>query len=189
MAFLRKFRTAIGLRKPYLGKHVHIGRHTYYVLEETVTEAKAETPVTFGNFCSISRGVLIVADVLHSPDRVSTYPLAGRLCDEGRDPPANQKPLTIGNDVWIERRALVLPGTTIGDGAVIVAGSVVSGNIPPYAIYEGNPAKLVRYRFDGKTIESLLKIRWWDWPDEKIRAERSSFYGSVSDFVSRHSVD
>ncbi len=126
MAFLRKFRTAIGLRKPYLGKHVHIGRHTYYVLEETVTEAKAETPVTFGNFCSISRGVLIVADVLHSPDRVSTYPLAGRLCDEGRDPPANQKPLTIGNDVWIERRALVLPGTTIGDGAVIDSLGLVS---------------------------------------------------------------
>lgn len=189
MGILRGLRTSLGLRKPYLGKHVHIGRHTYYILDDTVTEAKAETPVTFGSFCSISRGVLVVADVLHSPDRVSTYPLAGRLCGEGRDPATGHGPLTIGNDVWIERRALILPGTTIGDGAVVVAGSVASGNIPPYAIFEGNPAKFVRYRFEEKIVETLLKIRWWDWSDEKITSERAAFYGPVSEFVARHRVD
>lgn len=186
MAPFRKFRTRIGLRKPSFGRHVHIGRHTYGITEETITEAKAETPVYFGNFCSISTGVLIIADMLHSPDRVSTYPIAGRLGDAGRDPPVDQRPIKIGNDVWIERRAILLPGVTIGDGAVIVAGSVVSQDVPPYAIVEGNPAALVRYRFDPDTVQKLLAIRWWDWPDEKIKAEQPWFYGPVADFVARH---
>jgi len=188
MAPFRKLRTRLGLRKPSLGKHVHIGRHTYGVNEEriTVTEAKAETPVIFGQFCSVSTGVLVIADMLHSADRVSTFPLASRLGDLERDPPARQQPLVVGNDVWIERRAILMPGITVGDGAVIVAGAVVEEDVPPYAIVAGSPATLVRYRFDPATIEKLLAIRWWDWPDQKIRAEMESFYGPIEAFIGRH---
>lgn len=186
MAPFRKLRTQLGLRKPSLGKHVHIGRYTYGIREDTVTEAKAETPIIFGQFCSISTGVLIIADVLHSADRVSTFPLMAHLGGGGRDPATRQRPITIGNDVWIERRAMLLPGVTIGDGAAIVAGSVVSEDVPPYAIVAGNPAKLVRYRFDPETVKKLLAIRWWDWPEEKIKAELPSFYGSAENFVARH---
>ena len=188
MAPLRKLRTRIGLRKPYLGKHVHIGRHTYGVTEDrmTITEAKAETPVFFGQFCSIASDVLVIADMLHSVDRVSTFPLAARLGGRDHDPPVSQRPLRIGNDVWIERRAILLPGITVGDGAVIVAGSVVEDDVPPYAIVAGAPAVLVRYRFDPGTVDKLLAIRWWDWPDEKILAELQYFYGPVEDFIARH---
>ncbi len=71
--------------------------------------------------------------------------------------------LIIGNDVWIGARATILSGVTIGDGAVIGAGSVVTKNVEPYSIVAGNPAKLIRKRFDDKTIERLLKIKWWEY--------------------------
>jgi len=169
-----------------MGKHVHIGRHTYGLRDDTITEAKEATPVIFGNFCSISTGVLIIADVHHSADRVSTYPIASRLGGADREPPVPQSAVTIGNDVWIERRAIIHPGITIGDGAVVVAGSVVNRDVPPYAIVEGNPATIVRYRFPPDVIEKLLAIRWWDWSDEKILSEQSWFYGPVEEFVKRH---
>ena len=186
MAPFRKLRTSIGLRKESFGKHVHIGRHTYGIRDDTITEAKAETPVIFGQFCSISTGVLIIADMLHSADRVSTFPLKARLGGADRDPPVRQRPITIGNDVWIERRAVLMPGVTIGDGAVIVAGAVVEEDVPPYAIVAGNPARLIRYRFDAETVQKLLAIRWWDWPEEKIKSDLESFYGPVESFVARH---
>jgi acetyltransferase-like isoleucine patch superfamily enzyme len=186
MAPFKELRTRLGLRKVYLGKHVHIGRHTYGLRDGSITEAKAETPVIFGKFCSVSTGVLVIADMLHSADRVSTYPIAHRLGGAERDPPAPQRPLVVGNDVWIERRAILMPGITVGDGAVVVAGAVVGEDVPPYAIVEGSPARLVRYRFAPDIVEKLLAIRWWDWADEKIIAEQASFYGPIEDFVARH---
>ena len=69
---------------------------------------------------------------------------------------------TIGNDVWVGAGVVVLKGVTIGDGAVIGAGAVVTKDVPPYAIAAGNPAQILRYRFDAKTIARLLLVRWWD---------------------------
>lgn len=74
----------------------------------------------------------------------------------------------IGNDVWVGAGAIILRGVEIGDGAVIAAGSVVTKNVPAYAIVGGNPAKLIKYRFDHETIAELLKLKWWDLPMEKI---------------------
>ncbi len=74
----------------------------------------------------------------------------------------------VGNDVWIGREATILPGVSIGDGAVIGAGSVVTKHVQPYEIVAGNPARPVRMRFDDKDIRRLLNVRWWDWPVEKI---------------------
>jgi hypothetical protein len=76
--------------------------------------------------------------------------------------------VTIGNDVWIGVQAIILPGAVIGDGAVIGAGAVVHGTVPPYAICAGSPAKIRRKRFDEKTIERLLALQWWYWPDAVV---------------------
>ncbi len=74
----------------------------------------------------------------------------------------------VENDVWLGHDALIMPGVKIGDGAVIAARAVVVDNVLPYAMVAGNPARIVKMRFDPGTIEKLLQIRWWDWDIEKI---------------------
>jgi virginiamycin A acetyltransferase len=73
----------------------------------------------------------------------------------------------IGNDVWVGRAATIFSGVTIGDGAVIGAHSLVTTDAPPYAVFGGNPAKLIKKRFPEETISALLSIAWWDWPEAK----------------------
>ncbi len=74
----------------------------------------------------------------------------------------------IGNDVWLGFETLILPGITIGDGAVVAAGSVVTSDVPPYAIVAGNPARIVCMRFPPEVIDRLLAIAWWNWDAERI---------------------
>lgn len=77
--------------------------------------------------------------------------------------------VSIGNDVWIGRSAIVLPGVVIGDGAVVGAGAVVTKSVAPYAIVAGNPAGVIRFRFDEEVVLRLLAIRWWEFDDETLR--------------------
>lgn len=185
MAPFRRLRQALGMRKGRPSKHVSVGRHSYGVTEYTVFNATAEFPVVIGSFCSIADGVQIHGETHHANDRASTYPFRMRL--QGRPEPGRGRGrVTIGNDVWIGARAIVLSNLTIGDGAVIGAGAVVTKDVPRYAIVAGNPARLIRHRFDPDTIAELQSIRWWDWPDEKIMAELDSFYGPIEAFVARH---
>ena len=81
----------------------------------------------------------------------------------------------IGNDVWIGEGVKVKAGVTIGDGVIIGMGSIVTKDLEPYGIYAGNPAKLIRKRFDNKTIEELAELKWWNWNDEKIEHYGTSF--------------
>ena len=81
----------------------------------------------------------------------------------------NKGDIVIGNDVWIGYEAVILAGVTIGDGPVIGARAVVTKDIPPYTIVGGVPAKPIRKRFTQETIDLLLKIKWWNWPEERIR--------------------
>lgn len=87
-----------------------------------------------------------------------------------------RKPISIGNDVFIGANVTVLDGVSIGDGAVIGAGAVVSKNIPPYAIAVGCPIRVIKYRFPHDTIESLLKMEWWDFREDKLRCIEEYFF-------------
>lgn len=97
--------------------------------------------------------------------------------------------INIGNDVWIGRGATVLPGVSIGHGAVVGADAVVTRDVPPYAIVAGNPARVIRFRFSEATIPRMLEIRWWDWNDEKIKMEVDALTGPIDAFVARHRPD
>jgi len=83
----------------------------------------------------------------------------------------------IGNNVWIGDRAIILSGVTVGDGAVIGAGSIVTKSVPAFAIVAGVPARLLRYRFSGPMIRYLLHLAWWDWPRQRI-IENHRFFGA-----------
>ncbi|MCR5688349.1 MAG: CatB-related O-acetyltransferase [Lachnospiraceae bacterium] len=98
-----------------------------------------------------------------------------------------RKPLpVIGNDVWIGHGVTVVNGVSIGDGAIIAAGSVITRDVEPYSIVGGNPAKLIRYRFDEKTIERLLKLRWWEYgPDILHGIDLSDVDGGVDKLAER----
>ncbi|WP_298258450.1 CatB-related O-acetyltransferase [uncultured Litoreibacter sp.] len=127
--------------------------------------------LTIGKFCQIADGVqFITSSANHRYDGFTSFPfMAFGGGHEGRPSMPEPGPDTvIGNDVWIGQGARILPGTHIGSGAIIGAGSVVSGSVSDYAIYAGNPAQLVRMRFDPATIEDLLGLSWWDWPIEEI---------------------
>lgn len=93
----------------------------------------------------------------------------------------------IGNDVWIGDSALLIEGIHIGDGAVVAAGSVVTKDVPSYAVAAGVPAKVVRYRFDNETIEKLLKIRWWNKDMDWLKDHAEGFL-NVSSFISKYEV-
>ncbi|TJV70721.1 MAG: CatB-related O-acetyltransferase [Mesorhizobium sp.] len=180
MAMFRELRTKLGLRKPYPGRYVTVGRKTYGVDVANVFQATAEAPVTIGSYCSIAAGVLFIAAGEHPMSLVSTYPFAGA------DRDLTKGPITVGNDVWIGSRAIVLSGVTIGHGAIVGAGSVVTKDVPPYAVVAGNPARLIRHRFEPEVIADLLAIRWWDWSDDKIEAAMPDFHNSVADFIAKH---
>ena len=92
--------------------------------------------------------------------------------------------LVIGNDVWVGKHVMFLAGIVVGDGAVVGAGSVVTKNVPPYAVVAGNPARSIRYRFDEASIAQLLRSKWWDLPLDSLK-ENALAFSSVSDFLKR----
>ena len=128
-----------------------------------------------GKFCSIACSAKFLFNSgNHKMASLSTYtfPLFFEEWDLEKENVAqawDQKgDIIIGNDVWIGYEAVILSGVTIGDGAVIGCRAVVTKDIPPYTIVGGVPAKPIRKRFDEETIKELQKIKWWDWPEEKI---------------------
>ncbi|AZO48219.1 MAG: CatB-related O-acetyltransferase [Mesorhizobium sp.] len=192
MGFARKLRTWLGLRrdKTALPPFASVGRWTYGVESKMIYGCGAHSSLRIGAFCSIANEALFMCSANHPTSFVSTYPFKVRVTREepdGSDLLTNG-PIEIGNDVWVGRRAIVMPGVRIGDGAVVGAGAIVTKDVAPYAIVAGNPARLIRYRFDAHQIESLLAIRWWDWSDEKIRAEQPAFFGSIDAFIAAHAA-
>jgi len=123
-----------------------------------------------GAFCSFGPGAKIFLGGEHRVDWVTTYAF-NFLWQSGRHltgHPKTKGDVIIGNDVWIGTEAMIMSGVKIGDGAVVGARSLVAQDIEPYAIYAGNPARLVRKRFDDATIQHLLELEWWNFSDEEI---------------------
>lgn len=129
-----------------------------------------------GKFCSIACGAkFLFTSANHALRSLSTYPFP-IFFDEWeldakdiRSAWDNKGDIILGNDVWVGYEAVILSGVTIGDGAIIGTRAVVTKDVPPYTIVGGVPAKPLRRRFDDKTVERLLALRWWDWEKEKIK--------------------
>ena len=131
--------------------------------------------LVIGKFCSIACGAkFLLNSANHTLTSASTYPFPifyeawGLERSRVTDAWDNRGDIVIGNDVWIGYEAVVLAGVTIGDGAIIGARAVVTRDVLPYTIVGGVPAKPIRKRFDERSIDKLLALRWWDWPQEKI---------------------
>jgi virginiamycin A acetyltransferase len=136
-----------------------------------------------GKFVAIATGVQFIMNGANHPmTGFSTYPFDMFGFTDG--PPLTDADLTIrgdtviGNDVWIGREAVILPGVRVGDGAIIGTHAVVSRDVPPYSVVVGNPAQVARRRFDDATIAALLDIAWWDWPADAIAANLDAIRGA-----------
>ena len=130
--------------------------------------------LTIGRFCSIACGAkFLMTSANHAMKSLSTYVFPIFYEEWGHGMPVTEAwdrrgDIVVGNDVWIGYEAVILSGVTIGHGAVIAARSVVTRDVPPYAIVGGVPARLIRRRFEPETIDALLELRWWDWPPEEL---------------------
>lgn len=190
MAAFREFRTKLGLRKPRqdpaLPNGVQVGHFTYGIAVSSFHKREF-LDVRVGSFTSVGPDVFFNQMGDHSLQGISSFPLGSRFFGEFTPSEVVSKgPIIVGNDVWIGRRAIIMSGVTIGDGAIIGAGAIVTKDVPPFAVAVGNPAKVVKYRYSSETIAALLSIAWWDWPIEKINSEKASMLGSVEEFVDRH---
>lgn len=154
-------------KKEYLAKF-SIGDWTYG--SPVVRDWGQHTTLTIGKYCSIADGAQIFLGGEHRTDWITTYPFAELLHPHpsARALSVSKGDVTIGHDVWICLETIILSGVTIGSGAVIGAGSVVTKSVKPYSIVCGNPARHIRYRIDERLIPEMLKIAWWNWPDDKV---------------------
>lgn len=152
-----------------------VGAYTYISANTDVENAE------IGKFCSISDHCRVGMGG-HNTNQISTSPIFTEvhngtkyqwISENTNDVPL--KKVIVGNDVLVGSHALILGGVTIGNGAVVAAGAVVTKDVPPYAIVGGVPAKVIKYRFSQEVIDKLQEIRWWNWTEEKLRANIELF--------------
>ena len=153
-------------------KNIIVGEFSYYAgqdFEKQVTHHYdfIGDKLIIGKFCQIGFGVeFMMNGANHAMGGVSTFPFYIFKGFSQNAPSLDKLPIkgdtVVGNDVWIGQNSLILPGSKIGDSVIIGANSVVGGEIPPYSIVAGNPARLVRKRFDDEMINLLLTLKWWD---------------------------
>lgn len=175
----------VKLFEPYKLYDVQVGDYTYIAQNSFISKT------SIGKFCSIGPNFFCGWGI-HPTNGISTAPMFySTLKQNGvslsvKDKIEERKFITVGNDVFIGANVTVLDGVTIGDGAVIGAGSIVSKDIPPYSIAVGSPIKIIKYRFEEKQIESLLKIEWWNFNDEDLVNVEKYFF-DVQEFINQHS--
>ncbi|HVS51285.1 MAG TPA: CatB-related O-acetyltransferase [Opitutaceae bacterium] len=155
-------------------KNTVVGRYTYLK-----PGAIIYPNTTVGRFCSIGRGVHIGPHT-HPTNFLSTHPFqfyAGEFKEDAPYQDVRRVPFdmsarrtSVGHDVWIGTNAIVMPGVTIGHGAIVGAGSIVTHDVPPYAIVVGTPARVLRYRFEEETVAALLELEWWNLPLHELQA-------------------
>lgn len=166
---------------------IEVGVHTYYHDDQKDPRDFLKNNVLYhfpglggrikiGSYCSIASGTKFMCSACqHDPGSLAWYPF-GILTDHWDSIDFEKdfswghrgQSIEVGNDVWIGREAVIMPGVKIGDGAAIGTRSVVTHNVPPYTIVGGAPARFIKKRFDDDTIEKLLELKWWELPDEEI---------------------
>ncbi|SFK81886.1 CatB-related O-acetyltransferase [Lysobacter sp. cf310] len=140
-----------------------------------------------GRYCAIARGATFVMNgANHRMSGFSTYPfnIFGNGWERSTPLPEElpyKGDTVVGNDVWIGYQAMLMPGVRVGDGAIVAARSVVSADVPPYAIVGGNPARVLRMRYEPAQIERLLRIAWWDWDAAKVSRNLELIVGADLD--------
>lgn len=170
-----------------------LGRGSYGAFDVTYFEEKAVN-VLGGRFSSLAGGIIFLMGGNHPIKSVSSFPFDiprvvesffGKVHPGIRAVPKvrhNPHQIIFGSDVWIGRCVTIMGGVKIGNGAVLGANAVVAKDIPPYAIAVGNPARVVKYRFDEDTIKKLLAVKWWNWSLEKI-ADNLPLMNDVEKFL------
>lgn len=183
--FPNEHKTTCFIKNVITAPNISVGDYTYY--DDPVDPTGFEKnnvlynypefgeKLIIGKFCQISAGAkFIMGPANHRMNSATTYPfnVFGGAWAENTPPHLEQLPqkgdTVIGNDVWIGRASVIMPGVKIGDGAIIAANSVVTGDVPSYTIYGGNPAKFIRDRFMRGLKILLMNYRWWDLEPEKL---------------------
>ncbi len=181
-----EYKTSCFIKNVVKAPNISIGEYTYY--DDALAAVDFEKnnvlfnypefgdKLVIGKFCQIAQGVkFIMGAANHRLSSVTTYPfnVFGGEWSEKTPPHMSQLPFkgdtVIGNDVWIGRESVIMPGVKIGDGAIIAAYSVVSKNVAPYTVVGGNPAGFIKKRFsDDRLTELLLEIKWWDFEPSRL---------------------
>lgn len=188
-----------GQKKIYLhvAKNVSIGYKTYHN-GAFVWQWHTNSALEIGKYCSIANDVNFILDSGHHQlSEVTTFPHFNHLNNKGL-PIENKSQLDfkktiiteesktiIGNDVWIGMNAIILPNVKIGNGVTILAGSVVSKDIPDYAIVGGVPGVVIKMKYDTDTINKLKQISWWDWDAAKVEENVGDFYQPIDQFINK----
>ncbi len=170
--------------KPHItADNIEVGDYTYFddpndataFERENVLYAFGPEKLIIGKFCALATGTrFIMAGANHPTAGVSTFPFTifgGTWAEETMDiitSIPSKGDTVVGNDVWFGYNTLIMPGVTIGDGAIVATGSVVTTDVPPYTIVGGNPAKPVKQRYPDEDIARLLAAAWWNWPLDVI---------------------
>lgn len=181
-------RTTRYLMNDYINNNVlEVGRHTYGSFK--IGDQGPSDKIIIGDYTQIGINIRFILRN-HRTDLVSSFPfdeLYFYFSDEKTEQSChvskNGGITRIGNDVWIGDNSIILGGVTVGDGAVIAAGSVVTKDVPDYAIVGGAPAKLIRYRFDGDKISKLKKIAWWNWSEQDVALNKNKIANDVDKFI------
>lgn len=177
MLFRKKWRKANAHNQTYVkasfdAAAVRVGNHTYGCIDAQISNGGK---LTIGHYCSIAEGVKFLVSADHPLDRISTYPFLSKLLT-GEPEATSKGDILVEDDVWIGYGATILSGVRIGQGAVVAAGAVVAGDVPPYAIAGGVPAKVIKYRFEPEMIEELMKIDYSRLDEPMIRAHADDLY-------------
>jgi len=187
------------IRDCRLGRYTEVGARTSLI--ETVIDDYSYIVhdgevayTTIGKFCSIASHVRINPGnhPMHRASQAHFTYRSRQYWPEEADDDAffewrRSHPVAIGHDVWIGHGAVILPGRSIGTGAVVGAGAIVTRDVAPYSIVGGNPARVIRHRFDEKIAERLQVLAWWDWDHERLRLALQDFrHLSVEDFLHRY---
>ena len=183
--FPNQYGTSCFVKHVVQAPNISIGDYTYYDDRDNPTGFEQNNilfnypefgdRLIIGKFCQIASGAkFIMGPANHRISSVTTYPFSvfGGRWSEQTPPHLSQLPfkgdIVVGNDVWIGRESVIMPGVKIGDGSIFGAYAVVTRDVPPYCVVGGNPARFIKKRFHDELIQILLELKWWDFPEEKL---------------------